>query len=197
MRAALYARVSTALKYEKQDPATQLLPLREFCAHRGWEIYGEYVDDISAVKFRPEYNSMLSEARKGKLDVIVVVKLDRMFRSMEEFARVISELNHRNVRFVCADQNIDTDKRSPGGILLMNILAAVAEFERALISERVRAGIARARAQGKPHGGHKRKKQIDIEQARELQAKGYSMTRIGALLGCNRNIVARELTVFS
>lgn len=193
MKVAIYARVSTAFKHERQNPDTQLFPLREFCKHRGWEIISEYVDDISAVKKRPEYERMLVEARAGRHDVIVAVKLDRMFRSMEEFVRVVGNLNKWNVRLVCADQNIDTDKSSPCGILLMNIIAAVAEFERALISERVKAGIARARAQGKPWGIYKRRKVIDRAKARQLHADGYTMTQIGALLGCNRNIVAHVL----
>lgn len=193
MKAALYARVSTARELGRQNPETQLMPLREFCARRGWEIAAEYVDDISAVKKRPEYERMLAAARAGRHKTILVVKLDRLFRSMHEFARVIAELNKRRVRLICTDQNIDTDQSSPGGILLMNIIAAVAEFERALISERVKAGIERIRAQGKQHGGWKRPKRIDVGKARELQAQGYSMTQIGKLLGCNRNIVSREL----
>lgn len=192
MKAALYARVSTSLKYEKQNPANQLLPLRQFCAQRNWEIVEEYLDDISAVKKRPAYDRMLAAARAGRHQAIVVVKLDRMFRSMNQFARVIADLNQWNVRLVCTDQNIDTDKSSPGGILLMNIIAAVAEFERSLISERVKAGIARIRITGKKWGGRPWK-HIDVNHARELQAKGYSMKQIGAVLGCNRNIVAREL----
>lgn len=193
MKTAIYARVSTALKQERQNPETQLLPLRAFCKARGWTITAEYVDDISAVKKRPEYDRMLAAARAGQFQIILVVKLDRLFRSMYEFARVVAELSRWNVRLVCSDQNIDTDKSSPGGILLMNIIAAVAEFERSLISERVKAGIARARAEGRPHGGQKRRKVIDANRARELSRQGYSLRRIGLLLGCNRNIVARAL----
>jgi site-specific DNA recombinase len=120
MKVALYARVSTPLKLERQDPTTQLLPLREFCAKRSWEIAGEYIDDISAVKRRPEYDRMLADARRGRFDGIVVVKLDRIFRSMEEFVKVVRRLNQWGIRFVCVDQAIDTDRNDPGGQLLMH-----------------------------------------------------------------------------
>ena len=104
MKVALYARVSTALKLERQDPDTQLLPLREFCERRGWEPAEIYVDDISAVKRRPAYDRMLAEARGGRrFSTIVIVRLDRMFRSMEEFARVVAQLNQWNIRLVCTD----------------------------------------------------------------------------------------------
>jgi DNA invertase Pin-like site-specific DNA recombinase len=192
MKAALYARVSTALKYERQNPDTQLLPLREFCGRRGWEVHAEYVDDISAVKQRPSYDRMLADARARRFEVIVVVKLDRIFRSMEEFVRVAGRLNHWGIRFLCTDQPIDTDRNDPSGQLLMHVLAAVAEFERSLISERTKAGIQRVRAQGKAWGG-RQTKTIDVDRARRLQLEGYSLSKIGILLGCNRNLVALAL----
>lgn len=193
MKAALYARVSTPLKLERQDPETQLLPLRDFCARRSWEIAGEYVDDISAVKHRPAYERMLADARSGRrFEAIVVVKLDRIFRSMENFVTTVRRLNQWGIRFVCVDQPIDTDRSDPSGQLLMTVLAAVAEFERSLISERVKAGIHRVRSQGRSWGGRK-PKVIDLEKARRLREEGYSLKHIGALLDCNRNLVAQAL----
>lgn len=188
MKTAIYARVSTALK---QDPETQLLPLRQFCLQRNWEPI-EFVDEISAVKKRPAFEGMLAEARAGRIQCIVVVKLDRLFRSMAEFARALKDLNEWNVRLVCTDQAIDTDQSTPGGTLLMHILAAFAEFERSLIQERVKAGISRARAQGKPWGGRPRKI-INLDQVQTLWKSGYTMSEIGRLIGCNRNIVSHAL----
>lgn len=192
MKAALYARVSTALKYDRQDPATQLLPLREFCERRSWPVHAEYIDDLSAVKRRPQYDRMLADARSRRFDVLVVVKLDRIFRSMEEFVNVVRRLHQWGVRFVCVDQTIDTDRNDPGGQLLMHILAAVAEFERSLISERVKAGIHRARAQGKPWGGRKRKV-IDMRAVQKYRLQGLSLTKISVLVGCNRNLLSKAL----
>lgn len=192
MKAALYARVSTSMKYERQDPATQLLPLREFCERRGWEVYSEYIDDVSAVKRRPEYDRMLANANAGRFDVILTVKLDRIFRSVKEFVYVVGRLDQWRVRFVCIDQGIDTDQDDPTGRLQMHILAAVAEFERALISERVKAGIHRARIQGKPWGGRQRKI-IDLRQVKQLQKSGLSLSKISLIVGCNRNLLSRTL----
>jgi DNA invertase Pin-like site-specific DNA recombinase len=192
-KAALYARVSTSLKYDRQDPATQLLPLRDFCLKRGWEISRQYVDDISAVKRRRAYDELMADARRGRdYSIIVVVRLDRIFRSVEEFVSTARRLDQWGIRFVCTDQPIDTDHNDPAGRLLMTIIAAVAEFERALISERVKAGIARVRAQGKAWGGRQRKK-IDVGEARQLQDQGWSLTKISGLLNCNRNLLSKRL----
>jgi len=193
LNVAIYARVSTSLKYGRQDPETQLLPLREFCSRNGWTVIREYVDDVSAVKKRPQFTGMLNDARRRHFDIIVTARLDRAFRSMKEFVATVQDLKHWGVRFLCTDQPIDTDAASPSGVLLAHVIAAVAEFERTLISERVKAGIERARAQGKPHGGQKRRKKIDVEEALKLRAAGYTLTGIGEALDCNRNIVAREL----
>lgn len=192
MRAALYARVSTPLKLERQNPDTQLLPLRQFATAHGWTVRREYVDDTSAVKQRPQFKQLLEDARRREFDVVVVVKLDRMFRSLEEFVHVVRMLTRHGLRFICVDQSIDTDRNDPAGQLLMHILAAVAEFERALISERVRAGIARVRAQGKPWGG-KPPKRIDLDVVRRLQSEGWSLKKIGLHLNCYRGTIAQAL----
>lgn len=192
MKAALYARVSTPVRLERQDPETQLLPLREFVKARSWSVAAEYVDDISAVKHRPQYDRMLDDARRRRIDVIVVVRLDRIFRSVEEFVTVVRKLNQWRVRFVCTDQAIDTDRNDPAGRMTMHMLAAVAEFERDLISERVKAGIARVRASGRKWGG-KPRKVVDAEKARALKKEGWSNTKIGAVLGVCRRLVDETL----
>lgn len=153
MRIVLYIRISTDKKYGKQDPETQRMPLLEYCTRQGWEITKEYVDDVSAVKLRPQFEQMLKDARKRKFDAIVCVKLDRMFRSTYDFSTTTKDLADWGIRLICTDQSIDTNQQSAAGKLLMSIIADVAEFERALIKERVKAGIARRQAQGKKFGG--------------------------------------------
>jgi DNA invertase Pin-like site-specific DNA recombinase len=193
LEVALYARVSTSLDRGRQDPDNQFLVLREYALRRGWRIAHEYMDDISAVRERPQYDEMLKAARRGRLfDAIVVVRLDRIFRSMEEFVSTTRRLHHWGIRFLCSDQPIDTDQRDPTGQLLMHVLAAVAEFERALISQRVRAGIERARSGGKKWGGRKRKV-IDVRAVQTLRDQGFSLGRISVLVGCNRNLLGRTL----
>ena len=192
MRAAIYARVSTSLKLGRQNPDTQLLPLRQFVEAHAWKLTREYVDDISAVKERPRYSAMLAAARRREFDVVVVVRLDRIFRSMKEFVNVIQSMSRYGVRFICTDQPIDTDRNDPAGALLMTIIAAVAEFERNLISERVKAGLARAKAQGKKLGGSKAK-QIDMNEAIKLYNYGWTMKKIAGALEVNRNLLAKQL----
>ena len=193
MRAALYARVSTSLRYGRQDPETQLLPLREFCARRGWEVREEFVDDISAAKRRPAYDRMLDQARAGRrFDIIVTVRLDRMFRSMEQFVTTVRHLDSYGIRFLCTDQPIDTDRNDPAGQLLMHIIGAVAQFERALIGERVRAGIERARAQGAPWGGRK-PRNIDATRVHRLKDQGFSQRKIAIMLNCSQGVIRKAL----
>jgi DNA invertase Pin-like site-specific DNA recombinase len=153
MRVGIYARVSTADKH--QDPETQLVPLREYVAARGWECVGEFVDRVSAgdLARRTAWTTLLRAASKKQLDCIVVWKLDRAFRSMPHMVSTVQDLRRWGVGLRSySEPMIDTTDASPMGNLLLNILAAVAEFEKGLISERVRAGMDRARKQGKPTG---------------------------------------------
>lgn len=153
MRVALYARVSTSDKH--QDPETQLVPLREYVSARGWECAGEFVDRVPAggLARRMAWTALLQAASKRRVDVILVWKLDRAFRSMPHMVSTVQDLRRWGVGLRSySEPMIDTTDASPMGNLLLNILAAVAEFERGLIAERVRAGTARARKQGKPVG---------------------------------------------
>ena len=192
-RVAIYARVSTALKLGLQDPANQVIPLHEFIDRRGWTLAAVYIEDMSAVaKHRPQFQNMLAAARRGEIDIILVVRLDRIFRSMTEFVVTLKSLEKWGVRFVCSEQNIDTDRADPAGALLMQIVAAVAEFERSLISERVKAGLARAKLQGKKLGGGHRKS-IDIEEAIKARNEGWTIARIAGSMGVHRTLVSRAL----
>jgi DNA invertase Pin-like site-specific DNA recombinase len=150
LRAALYARVS--LDDSRQDPQTQLDELHRFASDRGYYVACSHVDRAGAqdLRGRKGWREILEEARRGKLDMIVVWKLDRAFRSTLEALRCLEELNHEGVGFVCVTQPIDTT--SPTGRLLFTILSALAEIELDMIRERTRAGMARARRLGKKIG---------------------------------------------
>jgi DNA invertase Pin-like site-specific DNA recombinase len=146
IRVALYGRVSTRDK--DQDPQLQLVPMREYAAARGWEIV-EYVDCASAgdLAGRTAWARLLEDARRRRLDHVLVWKLDRAFRSTLHCLSTLQELEHRGVGFSCLTQS-DVDTTSPTGRLLLTLLAAVAEFERGLIRERVREGMVNARRKG-------------------------------------------------
>ena len=179
MTAAIYARVST---YD-QDCGLQLSELRAYCERSGWSAV-EYVDQgISgaAGKKRPALDRLLADARLRKFGAVLVWKIDRFGRSVQEFVGRILELDQAGVRFIAPSQGIDTDQRSPAGKLLMHILAAIAEFERALIQERVKAGVAEAKRRGKHCGRPKRVFRRD--QAAKLRQKGLSWRAISKKLG--------------
>lgn len=143
---ALYARVSTRDK--DQDPELQLHPLREYAAARGWPATG-YVDRAAAgdLAGRAAWARLLEDVRRRRLDHVLVWKLDRAFRSTLHCLRTLEELEHRGVGFSCLTQS-EVDTTSPTGRLLLTLLAAVAEFERGLIRERVKEGLANARRKG-------------------------------------------------
>jgi DNA invertase Pin-like site-specific DNA recombinase len=145
LRVALYARVSTRDK--DQDPELQLQPLREYAAARGWRTT-EYVDRAPAADLagRTAWARLLEDARRRRVDHVLVWKLDRPFRSTLHCLRTLEAFAHQGVGFACLTQEIDTT--SPTGRLLLTVLAAVAEFERGLLAERVREGMANARRKG-------------------------------------------------
>ena len=149
-RVAIYARVST--KDKDQTPETQLYALREYVQGRGWEIVTEYVDTASATNLRERtaWRDLLAHVRKGGIDLVLVTKLDRAFRSAKDTYDNLAYLDQHKVGFIATTQPIDTSTST--GKLLLGVLAAVAEFERALIVERTLEGLARARAQGKRLG---------------------------------------------
>ena len=139
-RAALYMRVSTV----DQHPETQGIELREFARQRGYEIVREYVDQgVSGTKARrPALDQMLQDAHRHRFDVVVVWAVDRMARSTKHFLQVLDELNGLSIQFLSQREAIDTD--GPLGRAVVVIISAIAELERSLIVERVRAGMRRA-----------------------------------------------------
>jgi len=146
-RAALYMRVSTV----DQHPETQLHDLRQMAAQRSYEIVQEYTDRISGAKARrPGLDQMMTDARRGRFDVVLVWACDRIARSTRHFLAVLDDLNRIGVEFVSFRENIDTG--GPLGRAIVIIIAAIAELERSLIVERVRAGMRRARLEGQRIG---------------------------------------------
>ena len=150
MRIVLYARVST--KDREQTPDTQLYFLRDYCAQRGWVIVAEYVDQASAndLRGRTAWRELLEHIRTGGVDLVLVTKLDRAFRSAKDTYDNLAHLDQHKIGFVAATQPIDTTTST--GKLLLGVLAAVAEFERALIVERTLEGLARVVSEGRTLG---------------------------------------------
>jgi len=178
-RVALYARVSTLDK--GQDPETQLRPLREYADRRGFVMAAEYVDTASGTtEERTQYRAMIGAARKRQIDVVLVWRYDRFARSTQALVNALKEFQSLGVDFISYQENIDTT--TPTGELIFHVMASLAQFESALISQRVRAGMARAKAQGK-HVARPplaASKQVEIEA---LHAQGVSMNQISKQIG--------------
>src|SRR5215213_6678827 len=146
LRAGLYARVST--EDRGQNPETQLRPLREYADRRGFIVVGEFVDHASGTtETRPQYQKLLEVVRKRGLDVVLVWRYDRFARSTRALVNALGEFRARGGAFIRYQENVDTT--TPQGELVFGMMANLAQFESALIGERVRAGMARAKAQGK------------------------------------------------
>ena len=150
MKVAIYARVSTSDK--EQNVETQLLPLRDFCLTQGWEVYREYVDMAPAndLAHRIAWRELLDDAAKRRFSVVLVFKLDRAFRSVKHMHDTLAAWELVGVSFKSLREQFDTSTAL--GRLLLNLLAALAEFELELIRERVKAGMDRARRQGRRIG---------------------------------------------
>jgi len=145
MKVAIYTRVST----DKQTNDSQLAELREHCQRRGWAKVAEYADVISGAKFsRQGLDRLMSDVRRGKLDVVICFKLDRLGRSLPHLAQIVGELTAHRVALICPSQGIDTSGQNPASQLQLNILMAIAEFERSIIRERVAAGLRAAKEKG-------------------------------------------------
>jgi DNA invertase Pin-like site-specific DNA recombinase len=149
-RAALYARVSSA--NGTQDPEMQLRELREYTQRRGWELVGEYIDNgVSGTKgSRPELNRLMADAHRRRFEVVAVWRFDRFARSVSHLLRALETFQALGVDFISLSENVDTS--TPTGKMVFTVLGAVAELERSLIVERVKAGLRNARAKGKKLG---------------------------------------------
>ncbi len=203
-RAAIYARVSTL----DQSCELQLSELRDFCRRSGWEPV-EYFENASARpgRKRPEFERMMTDARRRKFDIIVVSKMDRFSRSVHELVASVQMLDLYGVRFVVPSQGIDTDPRGPMGKLVLHLFAAFSEFEADLIAERVIAGIRahqRAVAEGRlgksvhtksgrdlPTG--RPRKIFNRDTAAKLRASGMSWRDIGTKMGIPESTIRFDL----
>jgi DNA invertase Pin-like site-specific DNA recombinase len=145
-KVGIYARVSTADK--GQDPELQLKDLREYAHARGWKVFGEYVDigESGSKDKRPQLDRLMEDARKRRIDGILVWKLDRFGRSLKALVNTLEELKGLGVQFVSYTENLDFS--TPAGRAMANLIGVFAEFERDLIRERVKAGIQNAKSKG-------------------------------------------------
>jgi DNA invertase Pin-like site-specific DNA recombinase len=184
-RAALYMRVSTV----DQHPETQGIELRAFANLRGYEIVREYVDQgVSGTKARrPALDKLLHEARRRPFDVVLVWSCDRLARSTKHFLDVLDELNGLGIRFVSQREAIDTEGALGRAIVV--IISAIAELERSLIVERVRAGMRRAKLEGRRIG----RTPLDVDHAGLVRDRlsGMSLTNTAKKHGLSRASVVR------
>lgn len=183
-RIAIYARVST----DDQKADLQLDALRQHAQMRGLTIHREYVDHISGAKeSRPALNEMLADARRGKFSAVAVWKIDRLGRSVAHLLTVLSELQTLGVAFVSIQEAIDTG--TPAGRMVFTFLGAVAEFERAIIAERVKAGMQAAKMRGRHCGRPKAK--VDLALAQKLRFEGKPLREVALSVGSSEATLSR------
>ena len=190
MKVGIYVRVSTADR--GQDPELQLKPLREYAKAREWMPF-EYADvgESGASQKRPALDRLLGDARKRRIDVVLVWKLDRFARSLKSLLGTLDELRALGVQFVSYTENLDFS--TPAGRAMVSLIGAFAEFERDLIRERVRAGLENARNKGKRIG---RRPLIDMARLRtvaHMRSRGMSVRRIARDVGISKSLVHKTL----
>ena len=189
-RVALYARVSTLNGH--QDPEMQLSELREYATRRGLSIHEEYVDEgVSGSKeSRPALNRLMTDAQKCRFDAILVWKIDRFGRSLKHLVNSLADLSAYGVTFISLRDNLDLS--TPSGRLMFQIIGAMAEFERALIQERVRAGLRNAKAKGKRIG--RPRQVVESSEVLKLRAEGLSWRAISERLRLGLGTVYRAIS---
>ena len=188
MRAAIYARVSTT---NGQNPEMQLLDLREYASRRGWEVYAEYVDSgVSGSKeSRPELNRLMADVHLRRFDIVLCWKVDRFGRSLKHLVNALADLDSYGVAFVSLRDNLDLSTAS--GRLMFQIIGAMAEFERSLIQERVRAGLRNAKLNGKSLGRPRRI--VSGDEMTRLREQGASLREIAKVVGVSYVTVRARL----
>src|SRR5271165_1704712 len=187
-RVALYARVSTC---NGQDPEMQLRELREYASRRGWTITTEYVDQgVSGSKeSRPQLNQLMADAHRRKFDAVLIWKIDRFGRSLKHLVNALADLCAYGVAFVSFRDNLDLS--TPSGRLMFQIIGAMAEFERSLIQERVKAGLRNARAKGKKFG--RPRAQVDADRVAALRSEGLSWSQVCRALNVSKGSAQRSV----
>lgn len=187
-RVGIYARVSTT----NQTSENQLLDLRKYCEARKWEIAGEFVDEAMSGSRddRPQYKEIMIQARQHKFDAILTWKYDRIARSLLNLVSTLEELRVMGLGFISYTEGIDTS--TPSGKMVFGVIASLAEFERSLIIERVRAGLRRAKAQGKRLG--RAPFVIDMSKLYQLRHEGMTVREIGIEMSISKSLVAKRLS---
>jgi DNA invertase Pin-like site-specific DNA recombinase len=187
-KACIYARVST----DKQTVTNQLQELHKVAERHGWEVVAEYKDrGISGAKGRdkrPQFDSMLKAANRREFDVIMSWSVDRLGRSLQHLIEFLGDIQQKGVDLYLHQQNIDTS--TPSGKAMFQMVGVFAEFERAMIQERVKAGLARARREGKTLGRPKTSEATEAN-IRKLRATGMGMLAIAKELGVGTSVVQR------
>jgi DNA invertase Pin-like site-specific DNA recombinase len=189
IRAALYARVSTV--NHGQDPEVQLGEVREFCKRRGFTVAHEYVDKgISGSRERrPALDKLLADCRKRLVDAVVVYRYDRFARSLRQLVNALEEFRSLGIDFISIHEGVDTS--TPNGRLVFGIFASIAEFERELIRDRVRSGLAAAKAKGKRIG--RPRVAVDTLRIASLRRQGHSWAEITRKTGISKGTAQRAM----
>jgi DNA invertase Pin-like site-specific DNA recombinase len=183
VKIALYARVSTR---DKQDPETQLVPLRDLSRLKQHQVLNEYVDHISGAKERRRaLDQLMKDARARKFDAVLVWRFDRFARSTTHLLTALAEFQKLQIDFISLTESIDTS--TAVGKMVFTILAAVAEMERSLIRERVQAGVDRARREGKSLG--RPQVAVRFQDVSRMLEEGHSIRSIAKTFGCARGTV--------
>ncbi len=198
LRAALYARVST----DRQSTENQLRELRQAAERLGWEVVQEFVDrGISGAKGRkdrPQLDAMLKGVARKDFDIVASWSVDRLGRSLIDLVNMLQELHSTGIDLYLHQQGINTT--TPAGKALFGMMGVFAEFERGMIQERVRAGLARAKAKGTKSGnpiGRPVVSEVVEDRIRELRAEGLGILKIAREAGCGVSVVQRVVAVVS
>jgi DNA invertase Pin-like site-specific DNA recombinase len=190
MKAGIYTRVST----ENQSVDMQLSDLRSFAKQRGFNVYKEYCDiGVSGSKdSRPQLDKLMDDARKKKINIVLVWKFDRFARSTRHLINALHEFNHLGIHFISFTENIDTS--SPAGKVLFAIISAMAEFERDLIRERVKAGLDNAKMKGIRLGRPPLLTEEQKGKVMSLRDEGFSIRKIAKEVKASPSLVHKTLS---
>jgi len=192
-KVGLYARVSTLDK--GQDTEIQLSDLRAYADARGWKVFKEYIDvgQSGSKEQRPAFNQLMEDARKRKIDIILVWRLDRFGRSLKHLIISLDDLKALGLGFVSFKESLDFTTAT--GRLMLHLLAAFAEFEKEIIRERVKAGVAHARAKGKRLGRCPKINEGLLRTMKDMRDKGISIRNISKELGVSKSLVHKSLQI--
>ena len=190
-RVAIYCRVSTL----DQSTDSQLLDLRRYVKERGWNLFKEYCDNgiSGTTNSRPALNELMNDVKKRRFDVVLVWRFDRFARSTKHLILALEEFRNLGIDFISYQENIDTS--SPLGSAIFTIISAVAQLERDIIAERVKAGLRRAKENGRHIG--RPVARVDRDEALSLRKQGLSLRGIGEQLGVSHVTIRRILNGFS